>query len=182
MSTTQTSIKRHTIEEARTIIARLDKYSFDDFHPLFKEGKVPLFEEIAGKTLGSFLALSPDTGWWRKLGLMIFFDNSLACWTGKRFITPFDDRKRGEGINLFQNRFLPQRYPICTSINKSLFDEELCLTVTYPLFPSRMFGLIDQLRKIDEGVFLGQGHHKPLGGKEYSLQGYFVLCTLNQEG
>jgi len=182
MSTAQTYIKRHTIEEVRTIIDKLDKYSFDDFHPLFKEGKVPLFEEIEGITLGSFLVLNAKTGWWRKLGLRIFFDNSLARWTGKRFITPFDDKKRGEGINLFQNRLLPQRFPICTSINKSLFDQNLCLTVAYPRFPSRMFGLIDQLRKIDEGVFLGQGHHKPLWGKEYSLQGYFVLCALNQEG
>ena len=89
MSTTKTSIKRHSLEEARAIIDRLGKYYFDDFHPLFKEGKVPLFEEIEGMTLGSFLVLGPNTGWWRKLGLMIFFDNSLARWTGKRFTTPF---------------------------------------------------------------------------------------------
>ena len=123
-----------------------------------------------------------NTGWWRKLGLMIFFDNSLARWTGKRFTTPFDDKKMGEGINLFQNRILPERFPIYTYVNKSLFDQNLCLTVAYPRFPSSLFGLIDQLRKIDEGVFLGQGHHKPLWEREYSLQGYFVLCALNQEG
>jgi len=116
MSTTQTSIKRHSIEEARAIIDRLGKHSFDDFHLLFKEGKVPLFEEIEGKTLGSFLVLSPHTGWWRKLGLMIFFDNPLARWTGKRFSTPFDDKKRGEGINLFQNRILPERFPVYTHV------------------------------------------------------------------
>jgi hypothetical protein len=182
MSTTQTSIKRHSLEEARTIIDKLGRYCFDDFHPLFKEGKVPLFEEIEGKTLGSFLVLGPNTGWWRKLGLMIFFDNSLARWTGKRFITPFDDKKRGEGINLFQSRILPERFPVYTYINKSLFDQNLCLTVAYPRFPSSLFGLIDQLRKIDEGVFLGQGHHKPLWGREYSLQGYFILCALNHKG
>jgi len=179
MSTTQTYIKRHSLEEARTIIDTLGKYSFDDFHPLFKEGKVPLFEEIEGITFGSFLVLNPKTEWWRKFGLKIFFDNPLAHWTGKQFSTPFNEEKKGKGVNLFHNRFLSQRFPIHTHINKSLFDQNLCLTVSYPRFPSRMFGLIDELRKIDEGVFLGQGHHKPLWGKEYSLQGYFVLCALN---
>lgn len=89
-----------------------------------------------------------NTGWWRKLGLTIFFDNSLARWTGKRFTTPFDDKKMGEGINLFQNRILPERFPIYTYVNKSLFDQNLCLTVAYPRFPSSLFGLIDQLRKM----------------------------------
>lgn len=178
MSTTQTYMKRHSLEEASTIIARLRKYSFDDLHLLFKEGKVPLFKEIEGKTAGSFLALNPKTGLWKKLGLKIFFENPLACWTGKKFITPFSEEERGKGINLFQNRILPERFPIDTYVNKSLFDQNLCLTVTYPFFPSRMFGLIDELRRIDDGVFLGQGHHKSPWGKEYSLQGYFVLCAL----
>jgi hypothetical protein len=132
--------------------------------------------------LGSFLAINPETGWWRKLGLMIFFDNPLARWTGKRFLTPFDGRRRGEGINLFQNRVLPQRFPIYTYVNKSFFDQNPCLAVAYPRFPLNMFGLVDELRNIDEGVFLGQWHHKSLWGKKYSLQGYFVLCALNQEG
>jgi len=168
----------NSTEDAQTIIARFREYSFDELHPLFKEGKTPLFEEIEGDTVGSFLALNPKTGLWRKLGLRIFFDNPVARWKGKRFITRFDEQKRGKGINLFRNRIVPQRFPIELYVSKSLFDQNPCLSIAYPRFPSRLFGLIDELRRIDNGVFLGQGHHKPPWGKEYSLQGYFVLCAL----
>lgn len=175
-----TPIKRHSRRDAQAIIAKYKKYSFDELHRLFEQGKAPIFEEIEGNTTGSFLALNPKTGWWRKLGLKIFFDNPLARWTGKRFTTPFYEEKMGKGINLFQNRILPQRFPIDTYVKKSLSDQNLCLTIAYPHFPSRMFGLLDELRRIDDGVFLGQGYHKLLWGKEHSLQGYFVLCTSTQ--
>ena len=174
------SIKINSAEDAQIIMARFRGYSFGDLHPLFKEGKTPLFEEIEGDTVGSFLALNPKTELWRKLALKIFFDNPLARWKGKRFITLFDEDKRGRGINLFWNRILPQRFPIETYISKSLFDQNPCLSIAYPRFPSSMFGLIDQLRRIDNGIFLGQGHHKLPWGKEYSLQGYFVLCALTK--
>ena len=174
------SVKLNSTEDVQTIIARFREYSFDDLHPLFEEGKTPLFKEIEGDTVGSFLVLNPKTGLWRKLALKIFFDNPLARWKGKRFVTLFDEEKRGKGINLFRNRILPQRFLIDTYVNKSLFDQNPCLSITYPHFPSRMFGLVDQLRRIDNGVFLGQGHHKLPWGKEYSLQGYFVLCALTK--
>ena len=174
--------KRHSLEDAQAIIAKFKKYSFDDFHKLFKEGKAPSFDEIEGDTTGSFLALNPKVGWWRKAALAIAFDNPLARWTGKRFITTFDGEKNGEGTNLFGNRVFPQRFGINTFVEKSLFDQKPCLVVTYPHFPSSLFGLRDELKKIDDGVLLGQGHHKLPWGKEYSLQGYFVLCALNRPG
>lgn len=170
-------LEPNSSEGTQTIIARFREYSFEDLHPLFKVGKTPLFKEIEGDTVGSFLALNPKTGLWRKLALKVFFDSPLARWKGKRFITPFDEEKRGKGVNLFRNRILPQRFPIDTYISKSLFDENPCLFVIYPRFPSRMFGLVDQLRRIDNGVFLGQGHHKLPWRKEHSLQGYFILCA-----
>jgi hypothetical protein len=40
------SVKLDSTEDAQTIMARFREYSFDDLHPLFKEGKAPLFEEI----------------------------------------------------------------------------------------------------------------------------------------
>jgi hypothetical protein len=176
--TTATLAKRHSFEDAQKVIAKLKEYSFDDLHKLFKEGKAPAFAEIEGDTLGSFLALKPKAGWWKKAALAITFDNPLARWTGKRFITPFAEDKTGKGVNLFKNRIFPQRFGIETSIEKSLFDQKPCLVVIYPHFPSSLFGLRDELRRIDDGVFLGQGHQKLSRGKQYSLQGYFVLCAL----
>jgi hypothetical protein len=172
------SAKRHSLEDIQKIIGKFKKYSFDDFHNLFREGRAPSFDEIEGDTFGSFLALNPRAGWWRRAALAIAFDNTLACWTGKRFITPFTEEQMGKGVNLFRNRIFPERFGIDTLIQKSLFDQKPCLAVTYPHFPSILFGLRDELRRIDDGVLLGQGHHKLPWGKQYSLQGYFVLATL----
>jgi hypothetical protein len=99
--------KRHSIEDAQKVIAKFKKYSFDDCHKLFREGRAPSFDEIEGDTTGSFLALNPKAGWWRKAALAIAFDNPLARWTGKRFISPFDEVKRGRGTNIFRNRIFP---------------------------------------------------------------------------
>ena len=172
--------KRYSLEDAQAIVAKFKECSFDDFHRLFSEGKTPSFDEIEGDTAGSFLALNPKAGLWRKLALAIAFDNPLARWTGKRFTTPFEKERMGKGINLFRNRIFPQRFGVNTSIEESLFDLKPCLVITYPYFPSSVFGLRDELRRIDDGVFLGQGHHRLPWGKVYSLQGYFLLCALNR--
>jgi hypothetical protein len=66
------------------------------------------------------------------------------------------------------------------SVEKSVFDQKPCLTITYPNLPSRLYGLRDELRMIDDGVILGQGYQKHLQGKGYSLQSYFALCALNR--
>jgi len=174
------SPKRYSSEEARTIMARLGGYSFDALGPLFKEGKTPFFEEIEGNTAGSFLAWNPKASRWMKLLTGIAFDNSFARWTGKRFITPFDEEKKGKGVNLYQNRILPCRYQFNTCFQKALLDDNSCLALHYARFPSPMSGTLDELRRIEEGVFLGQAHHKFPGGKEHSFLVYFVLCALTQ--
>jgi len=171
---------RYSFQDAEAIIAKFREHSFDDLHTIFREGKTPSFNEIEGDTAGSFLALNPRAGWWRKAALAIAFDNPLARWTGKRFITTFDGDKGGEGTNLFASRVFSQRFGINTFIEKSLFDNSPCLAVTYPHFPSSFVGLRDELRKIDDGILLGQGHHRLPWSKGYSLQGYFILCALNR--
>jgi hypothetical protein len=172
------SPKRYSNEEARTIMARLRGYSFEDLGPLFKEGKTPFFEEIEGDTAGTFLAWNPKASRWMKLLTGIAFDNPFARWTGKRFITPFDEEKRGKGVNLYQNRILPYRYQFDTCIQKALLDQNSCLALHYAPFPSPMFGTLDELRRIEGGVFLGQAHHKFPWEEEHSFLVYFVLCAL----
>jgi hypothetical protein len=82
--------------------------------------------------------------------------------------------------NLYENRILPCRYRFDTCIQKALRDENWCLALHYARFPSPMSGTLDELRRIEEGVFLGQAHHKFPGGKEHSFLVYFVLCALTQ--
>jgi len=171
------STKHHSNEEAKTIMARFREYSFDDLHPLFKEGKTPLFKEIEGDTTGAFLAWNPKTSWLMKFLTMIGFDNPFARWLGKRFITTFNGERTGKGVNLYKNRILSCRFQFDTSIEKALLDTNSCLVLDYAAFPSPMFGTRDELRKIEDGIFLGQGHHKFPWEKEYSFLVYFVLCA-----
>ena len=175
--TTALSIKRYSSEEAQAIMAKLREYTFEDLHPLFKEGREPHFEEIEGDTAGSFLAWNPETAWSLRLLTRIGFDNPLARWTGKRFLSSFDRDNKGKGLNLYQNLLLPRRFSFNTCVRKSMFDQNQCLALVYSPFPSPMAGTIDELRKIEEGVFLGQGYHKSPWEKEYSLLTYFVLCA-----
>lgn len=170
--------KRHSLEDAQKIVAKLKKYPFDYFHQLFRDGKLPTFGEIEGDTLGRTLVWDPKVGWLPKMGWAFIGDNPFSRWEGKRFITPFTEAKKGKGINLFRNRFFPQRNRLETSIENSLFDQKPCLIITYPYFPSKLYGLRDELRKIDNGVFLGQGYQGYSIDKGYSLRSYFVLCSL----
>lgn len=178
--TTSTATKRHSRGEAQASMAKLREYTFNDLHPLFSDGKPPSFEEIEGDTAGSFLAWNPKTPWSMRLLTRIGFDNPFARWTGKRFLTRFDKDTRGKGLNLYQNRILPRRFSFDTCIKESLFDQNPCLALDYAPFPSPMFGTVDELRRIEDGVFLGQGCHKFPWEKEHSFLVYFVLCALTQ--
>lgn len=172
--------KQYSLEEAKIIIDRLKKHSFEDLLALFKEGKAPLSEEIEGETAGSFLAWNPQNSLLIKFFTKILFNSPFGRWTGKEFSAPFDGGKRGKGVNLFQSRILSQRFRFDTYIKKARSDSNSCLALDYRLYPSLMSGLVDDLRKIEDGVFLGQMYYKFSMKKELRFLGYFVLCSLKK--
>lgn len=175
--TTSAAVKRHSRGEAQAIIARLKEYTFDDLHKLFSDAKTPCFEEIEGDTAGSYLAWNPKTSSSRKLDTRLGYEMPFSRWTGTRFITRFDEDTRGKGIHLVQNRILRRRFPFYTCIKESKFDQNPCLAVDYP-FITFMIGTTHELRKIEDGVFIGQWYNKFPWGKKHSLLTYFVLCAL----
>ncbi len=176
--TTSTTAKRHSIGEAQAIIARLKEYNFDDLHTLFSDGKTPRFEEIEGDTAGSYLVWNPKTAAWRKLDTQLGYEMPLSRWTGARFITRFDEDTRGKGIHLHNNFIYRRRYPFYTRIMESKFDQKPCLAMYYP-FITFMIGTTHELRKVEDGVFLGQWYNKFPWGEKHSLLTYFVLCALS---
>jgi hypothetical protein len=178
--TTIKSVQRHSPAEAQKIITRLKQDTYDNLNRLFKEGKVPSFEEIEGETASGMLAWNPRAPWWGKPLAMICFDNPLSRWTGKTFVTPFSEGKTGDGFNLFQNRIKPRRFPFLTRIEKAISDQNPCLTVNYNRFPGTLFSTRDELRMIDDGVFLGQAYSKLPWDKKRWLLRYFVLCALGK--
>jgi hypothetical protein len=180
--TTFKSVKRYSLEDAQTIVKKLQRDTFDELNRKYKEGKAPSFDEIGGETASGMLAWNPQAPWWGKPLAMICFDNPLSRWTGKMFTTPFSEEKTGEGFNLFKNRIKPHRFPFLTRIEKAIADQNPCLTVNYNRFPGTMFSTRDELRKIDDGVFLGQAYSKLPWDKERLFLTYFVLCALSKSG
>ncbi len=178
--TTIKTAKRYSLEEAQKIVSRLKQGAYDDLNRLFKEGRAPSFEEIEGETASGMLAWEPQAPWWGKLLAMICFDNPLSRWTGKLFITPYSEGKTGEGLNLFRNRIKPHRFPFLTRIEKSISDQDPCLAVNYNRFPGKALSTRDELRRIDDGVFLGRAYSKMPWDKERRFLTYFVLCALGK--
>jgi hypothetical protein len=152
----------------------------EDCNLLYKQGEIVEFGSIAGDTCGSLFESNTRSPWIKRYVAKLYFGNNLLFrWQGKRFISPFDEKHTGKGINSYKNRIMPLRFPFKTSIEKALFDGKFCLVLDYHPFPSPTFGTRDDLRMIEDGVFLGQGYHRFPWEKQYSFIGYFVLCALN---
>lgn len=148
--------KRRTEEEAQAIMHRLKDLSCDDLHSLFKLGRVPSFEEIEGMNTGVVLAWNPRISTFYKLSWYILGGNSCARWSGMEFIKPFDKDRKGDGFNLYSNRFWSRRFGYETFITNAVSDQELCLRINYT-FPSPQSTAFDDARMIDDGVLLAQG-------------------------
>lgn len=175
------SITRYSREDAKTIVARLKRDSFDDLNRLFSEGRTPSFDEIEGETASGLLAWNPQAPWWSKLLAIICFDNPLSRWAGKIFIEPFGEEKVGEGVNQFNNRIKPRRFPFVTCIEKTIADQKPCLRLDYTHFPGNLLSTRDELRSIDNGVFLGRAYSKLPWDKEIWFLRYFVVCALSEQ-
>ena len=96
---------RYSVNEANVIIEQLKKSSIDELDTLFNRKTLPIFEELEGETAGAILALNPGNPWWLKCIIKIAFKSPLGWWTGKKFLTFFNEGKKGYGNNLFKNRY-----------------------------------------------------------------------------
>lgn len=171
-------MNKYSKSDARTVISNIKKNDLNTLHLLFSGGSLPVFEEIKGETAGGFLAWNNANPRLMKFSAKILFNSFIGRWTGKKFLSPFDANNRGIGINLFRSRILSNRFPFDTYVKNARSDQKPCLALDYSPYPSLMSGLIDDVRKIDDGVFLGQMHYKFPWKKELWFLGYFVLCAL----
>lgn len=170
---------RYSVNEANVIIEQFKKSSFDELNKLFNRKTLPTFEEIEGETAGAILALNTGNPWWLKCIIQIVFKSLLGRWTGKKFLTSFNEGKKGHGINLFKSRYFPYLFKFDTYIKDSYVDDKPCLSLDYRAYRSLTFGLVDEVRKIREGQVLGRAYYKFPWKKQMWFVGYFVLCSLN---
>lgn len=169
-------VKRFSQIEAQTILINYQKYSFENLSRLFVEGITPTYEEIAGETAG-VTVLHPRCGWFTKFLATVLFDCYFSRWKGKIFISPFERDQAGKVLNLYGNRLAPRRFIMQSSIVPATSDHKSCLKLTYT-FPWSTFRTYDEIRKIEDGVFLGQTYQKLPFSNKYKLKAYFILCAL----
>ncbi|MBC8548669.1 MAG: hypothetical protein H8D23_03365 [Candidatus Brocadiales bacterium] len=172
---------RYSETEDMSLTEQLKKFSIDDLDTLFNSAVLPEFKELEGETTGAILALNPENPLWLKCVIKIAFKSPLGQWTGKKFLTPFNESKKGHGINLFKSRYFPQLFKFDTYTKNAYVDDKPCLAFDYREYWSLAFGLVDEVRKLREGLVLGRAYYTFPWKKQMWFVGYFVLCALNKE-
>jgi len=172
---------RYSEKEAVAIFEQLKRCSIDDLDTLFDTEALPGFEELEGETAGEILALNPENPWWLKCVIKIAFKSPLRQWTGKKFITSFNEGKEGRGINLFKSRYFPQLFKFDTYTKNAFVDDKPCLALDYMPYHLLTLGLVDEVRKFKDGQVLGRAYYKFPWRRQTWFVGYFVLCSLDKE-
>ena len=171
---------RYSKTEANIIIEKFKKSSISELDTLFDRGTLPEFEELEGETAGAILALNQENPWWLKCVIKIAFQSPLRQWTGKKFLSSFDEGGKGHGINLFKSRYFPSLFPFDTYIKNAFVDDKPCLALDYRAYSSLTSGLVDEVRKIRDGQVLGRAYFKFPWRRQTWFVGYFVLCSLKR--
>jgi hypothetical protein len=78
--------------------------------------------------------------------IKIAFKSPLGQWTGKKFITPFDEGKKGNGINMFKSRYFSQLFRFGTYVKNAYADDRPCIALDYRPYHLLTFGLVDEAR------------------------------------
>jgi hypothetical protein len=125
---------------------------------------------MTGDTRGQFLAWHPHSGRLMKVILRFLFRR----WLGKRFSPPEIGSDSSEGINLFGGG--ATRYAFRAYRSAARTDGALCLRLDYSIDPF-MRGLADDVRKIADGLVLGQIHYRFFWQRDHRFYLYFALST-----
>ncbi len=171
---------RYSETEAMAIIEQFKKSSINDLDTLFNRETLPIFEELKGETAGAILALNPENPWWLTCIIKITFKSPLGRWTGKKFITPFNNEQKGHGVNLFKSKCFTHLFKFDTYVKNAYVGAKPCLALDYRGYRSLTFGLVDEVRKIRDGLVLGRAYYKFPWKKQMWFVGYFVLCSLKR--
>ncbi len=166
---------------AKEVIHELQKCSMSDLDRFFNEKNVPNFDEIEGETAGAILSFNPKNPLWLQLLIRITLKSPLGQWSGKKFITPFGRDKKGYGTNLFKNKIPPDLFKFDTYIKDAYVDGEACLSFDYRRHGLSFFGLVDDVRRIRDGLLLGKAYLKFPWKSQMWFVGYFVLVPCIKE-
>ncbi|HXH12332.1 MAG TPA: hypothetical protein VNP04_21510 [Alphaproteobacteria bacterium] len=126
----------------------------------FASGTMPVLDDLQGHCRGCFLAWNDELSWpvWLMLRVLRAMLFDWRGWWGKDFVTPLAYTEPGRGWNLFPARGANDdwRYPFATYLATAFCDGRAALRLNYGAYRSLMSWVRDDLRQIDERLWLGK--------------------------
>jgi hypothetical protein len=140
---------------------KLGSLSIPEVAELYSTLRAPSLEEMHGEYQGGYIGcghLFSDSMW--KLAA---WNPAMGVWQGKAF-EPIS-KTEGRGFNV-TSKFgrIVRKWPMRTTIGTSFIDGKEVFLLDYPFYRSLagFAKMTDEVRKIDDNLFLGIGHWKPL--------------------
>ena len=144
----------------------------EELAELYRNASTPTIAELDGDYRGRMLAVPPAGRALQALSRQWAGSDYFFVWQGKSF-QPLADEV-GRGVNrLLVDRL--HRYPFLTRVKPSAFGEFDAVELDYDLPENPFFirAIRDEIRRLDDGLYLGQAYVR-LGGSE-QLVLYFGL-------
>jgi hypothetical protein len=145
-------------------VDRLKKLSTKDLIKLFKTLSAPAVHEMKGEYRGHYFGADyhpvSNILWHISANLNLF----SGVWQGKSF-TPISDIS-GYGFNNMKKfGMIIRRWPMKTGLGPSLYDSKDVFALNYRYYYSiaGIAGMQDEIRKVQDCLYLGVGHWHPHG-------------------
>ncbi|MHA1985397.1 MAG: hypothetical protein ACW98D_02050 [Promethearchaeota archaeon] len=152
------------ISKEKWTVERLKKMSREELLELYKTLPSPDFEEMDGEFDGHTLDTGSEMG--NQMSEWVMNKTAMGVWKGKAY-TP-STSTTGEGYNRYVIDGKERHHlRFGTDMNVSLFDGKPTLRMRYGAFKnvSARNDLIDEVRKLDEGIYLCTGAALDAKGK-----------------
>jgi len=149
------TISKEASKEEWTV-EKLKKMSRDELLELYKTLSPPPFEEMNGEYDGYTLDTGSELG--NQMSDWIMNKTAMGVWKGKAY-TP-KTSSTGEGYNRYVIDGKERHHlRFATNMSASLFDDKSTLIMRYGAFKnlSARNDLIDEVRKLDDGIYLCTG-------------------------
>jgi len=144
------------VSKEKWTVQKLKKMSREELLELYKTLSAPAFEEMDGEFDGHTLDTGSDLG--NQMSDWVMNKTAMGVWKGKAY-TP-KTSTTGEGYNRYVIDGKERHHlRFGTEMNVSLFDGNPTLRMKYGAFKnlSARNDLIDEVRKLDEGIYLCTG-------------------------
>jgi hypothetical protein len=143
-------------------VDRLKSLSIPELEVLYRTLPAPSFEEMHGEYQGGYIGCEHpiSNGLWKLVAW-----NSIigGVWQGKSFEPLSETEGRGFNVLELYGRRI-RKWPMRTTISISFVDDREVFLLDYPFYisGSGAVKMTDEVRKVNDGLYLGIGHWRPL--------------------